>query len=205
MEDTEAIHQAFDLVVRRRVEDIGNPFAVAPVAGKLFLVSGLPPAGVPALVEEKIRFPGTKLFIDPFGADGSDIGTTQILKRLIGFNVSWNLNLDSKMFAEDVDSNSGVYGRGELIGSGQVRLEADRPDEFRQLKRLDELSLRIEQEGSVLEPDVRKMARINCPRIIWTARTRDTRNNKTQTMAGWIYENVPFTEVTTRNGLSVLP
>lgn len=182
---------------------VTTAFDVATVAGDLFLIAGLPPAGVSPLIEEKIRFPGTKLFLDPYGAA---IGTTQILKRFIGFNVSWNLNLDSKMFAEDVDSNSGIYGRGELIGSGQVRLEADRPDEFRQLKRLDELSLRIEQLGSELAPGVRKLARIDCPRIVWTARTRDTRNNnKTQTMAFWIYENVPYTEVTTRMGLPVLP
>ncbi len=185
---------------------VTTPFAVAPAAGTLFLISGLPPDGVAPLVEEKIRFPGTRLFLDPYGVDGSDIGITQILKRFIGFNVSWNLNLDPKMFGEDVDSNSGIYGRGELIGSGQVRLEADRPDEFRQLKRLDQLSLRIEQEGSELAPGVRKLARINCLRIVWTARTRDARNNnRTQTMAFWIYEDVPYTEVVTRMGLPVLP
>jgi len=76
----------------------------------------------------------------------------------------------------------------------------------RQLKRLDQLSIRIQQEGSIITGSTPKLARIDLGRVVWTARTRDTRNNKkTQTMAIWIYENVPFTEVTTRNGLSVLP
>jgi len=185
---------------------VSTAFDVAPQAGDTLLISGLAPAGVPPLVEDKIRFPGTELFIDPYGADGSDIGLTQILQRFIGFNVSWNLNLDPKVFAENVTGNSGVYGRGELLVSGQVRLEADRPDEYRQLKALKELSLRIRQQGSELAPGVRKLAQIDLPRVMWTQRTRDTRNNnKTQTMAFWGYYHVPVVQVTTRNGLAILP
>jgi hypothetical protein len=182
---------------------VSTDFDVTPTAGDEFLISGLPPAGVPTLTEEKIRFPGTRLFIDP--ASGT-LGTTQIRMRFIGFNVTWELNLDPKTFAEDTEGSSGVYGRGRLRVTLQIRLEADRPDEFRQLKRLDELGVRIQQEGSELAPGVRKMALIDVPRMVWTTRTRDTRNNNlTQTMAARAYYDVPFVRVQARNGLATLP
>jgi hypothetical protein len=185
---------------------VETAFTVTPVSGNTFLVAGLAPAGVPALTEEKIRFAGTKLFINPYAGNGANLGVTQILQRFIGFNVSWDLNLDPKVFAEDITGNSGVYGRGELVVSGQVRLEADRPDEYRQLKALSELSIRIEQTGSILTGTTPKMARIDLPRVMWTQRTRDARNNnKTQTMAFWGYYHVPFVRVVVRNGLATLP
>lgn len=182
---------------------VSTDFDVTPTAGDELLISGLPPAGVPTLTEEKIRFPGTKLFIDP--ASGT-LGTTQITMRFIGFNVTWELNLDPKTFAEDTEGSSGVYGRGRLRVTLQLRLEADRPDEFRQLKRLDELGVRIQQEGSILTGATRKMARIDVPRMVWTTRTKDTRNNNlTQTLAARAYYDVPFVRVQTRNGLATLP
>ena len=69
-----------------------------------------------------------------------------------------------------------------------------------------DVKIRIEQLGSDLGGGVRKLARIDIPRAMWTNRTRDTRNNnKTQTMAFWGYYASPFDTVTARNGLSVLP
>ncbi len=182
---------------------VSTPFAVTPVAGDKFLISGLPPAGVPTLVEEKIRFPGTKLFIDP--ASGT-LGTTQIKHRFISFNVAWALNMDAKWFAEDVDGPSGIYGRGMLRVTTQIQLEADRPDEFRQLKALRELGVRIQQEGSELAPGTRKMARIDLPRLTWTEKTKNTRNNnRTQTLAARAWYAVPFVRTQVRNGLATLP
>lgn len=177
---------------------------VAATAGATYLIAGLPVAGLPALVEDKIAFAGTKLYIDPF--DGT-LGTTQILQRFIGFNVTVNLTLDPKIFAENENGPSGVYGRGKLDISGQVRLEADRPDEYRQLKRLDKLALRIEKLGPEITPGgVRKMARIDIPKAVWSERTRDVRNNNlTQTMAFRAVLNTPPIRFVTRNGLSVLP
>jgi hypothetical protein len=176
---------------------------VAASAGKKYGFAGVATPGIPSLVEEKIVAAGTKLYIDP--ASGT-LGTTQIKQRFISFNVTVNLNLDPKTFMEDEDGPGGVYGRGKLEITFQIRLEADRPDEYRQLKRLDRLGIRIEKLGSDLGGGVRKMARIDIPKAIWTERTKETRNNNlTQTLAGRALLNTPPIRVVTRNGLSVLP
>ena len=175
-------------------------FETTPQAGDVFLIAGLPVAGLPALVEEKIVAAGTKLYIDPFG---TTIGTTQIRMRFISFNLTFALNVDAKTFMEDEDGPGGVYGRGELLITGQIRLEADRPDEWRQLKRLDKLAIRIEKEGSELADGVRKRARIDIPKAFWTERSRDTRNNNlTQTMA---FRSILPVTFHVRNGLAQLP
>lgn len=182
---------------------VSQAFDVTPVATDTFLIAGLPAAGLASVNEHKIQALGSKLYIDPFG---DPLGTTQILKRFISFNVTTNWNLDAKVFGEDELGPSGVYGHGALLVTAQIRLEADRPDEWRQLKELAELGIRIEKLGAEIAPGVRYMARIDLPRGVWTERTKDTRNNNlTQTLAFKSKVNVPPVRFLTRNGLSVLP
>lgn len=182
---------------------VSVPFDELPQAGDVFLIAGLPASGLPALVERKIQASGTRLFIDPVGVP---LGTTQIKKRFISFNVELNWNLDAKIFGEDEEGPSGVFGHGVFTVTAQIRLEADRPDEWRQLKALTELGIRIEKLGPEIAPGVRYMARIDLPRGVWTERTRDTRNNNlTQTLAFKSKVNVPPVRFVTRNALPVLP
>jgi hypothetical protein len=182
---------------------VSAPFDETPQAGDIFLIAGLPASGLPALAEHKIQASGTRLFIDP---GGTPLGTTQIRKRFISFNVELNWNLDAKIFGEDEDGPSGVYGHGVFTVTAQIQLEADRPDEWRQLKRLDEIGIRIEKLGPEIAPGVRSMARIDLPRGVWTERTKNTRNNNlTQTLAWKSKVNVPPVRFVTRNGLAILP
>jgi len=182
---------------------VSTPFDVAPQAGDVLLIAGLAVAGIVAVPEHKIQAAGTRVSIDPYG---DPLGTTLIRQRLIGFNVTVNWNLDAKTFLEDEEGPGGVYGHGALLVTAQLRLEADRPDEWRQLKALTELGIRIEKLGPEIAPGVRYMARIDLPRGVWTERTKDTRNNNlTQTMAWKSKVNVPPVRFVTRNGLAVLP
>lgn len=183
---------------------VSADWETAPQAGDVFRIAGQFPAGIPVLSEEKIQNGGTRLFIDD--ASGT-IGTTQILKRFISFNVTTRLNLDPKRFMENEDGEySGLFGRGRLQIDGQIRLEFDRYDEIAAAKSLREMAIRIEKLGTELEPGVRKMARIDVHRAVWNEPTRDQRNNNlTQTLAFRAYEAFPPIELITRNGLSVLP
>jgi len=182
---------------------VETPFDVAPAAGERFLIGFLPPDDIPLLVEEKIKAAGTKLFLD-HGA--SPLGTTQIKLRFISFSITIALNIENKVFMENENERSGVYGRGSMDITGQVRLEADRPDEFRQLLDGTDLKMRIEKEGTELAPGVRKRARIDIQELNWTQRTKDTRNNnKTQTLAFRATSAAVPILFATRNGLSVLP
>ena len=182
---------------------LGSALPTVPTTGEKFVVGLLGPAGVPVIAEEKIKAAGTKVFIDP--ATGT-IGTTQILQRVISGNITVGLNLDNKAFAENEYERSGVYGRGKVNVTGQLRLEFDRPDEIRQMRRMGQFKIRFQKEGSELSPGVRKLWQPDIPLAVWTDRTRDTRNNNlTQTMAfSGISPTLPI-EFTTRNGLSVLP
>lgn len=181
---------------------VSTDFDTPPAAGEKFLIGWLPPASIPFLEEEKIKAGGTKLFLDTTKA----LGTTQILKRFISFNVTIDLKLDNKVFAENEFDRSGVYGRASMDITGQIRLEADRLDEIRQLQALTDMKIRFEKEGSLLAPGIRKMARIDIEKANWTDRTRDTRNNnKTRTLTFRATSETLPIEFVTRNGLSVLP
>lgn len=183
---------------------IDGAFGTTPTAGDKFLISFLPPAGIPALVEEKIKAGGTKLYIDQ-GATA--IGTTQILKRFRSFNVTMEaVGIDNKVFMENEFDRSGVYGFDRWDITGQVRLEFDRPDEIRQLLATRDLKMRIEKLGSLLGPGVPKMARIDLLDLNWITQARDNVNsNLTQTLAFRAAAQVTPITWSTRNGLATLP
>jgi len=182
---------------------VSPAFDPVPTVGEAFLIGWLPPAGIPQLIEEKIKAAGTKLFLD-HGATA--LGTTQIKQRFISFSLTIALNIENKVFMENENDRSGVFGRGSIDITGQIRLEADRPDELRQLLQGTDLKIRIEKEGTELATGVRKRARIDIPEANWTQRTRDTRNNnKTQTLAFRATSPTLPIQFGTRNGLATLP
>jgi len=182
---------------------LGSPLPSAPATGQKFVVGILAPAGIPVLTEEKIKAAGTKVYIDP---ESGTIGTTQILQRIISGNITVALNAENKAFAENEFDRSGVYGFGRIDVTAQLRLEFDRPDEIRQMKRMDKFRVRFQKEGTELAPGVKKLWQPDIPLAVWTGKTRDTRNNnltQTMTLRG-ISPTLPI-EFATRNGLATLP
>lgn len=182
---------------------IEGTFPVTPANGDKFLISFLPPAGIPQLSEEKIKTAGTKLFIDTTSA----LGTTQILRRFISFNIDMvPVDIENKAFMENEFDRSGVYGFGRWDVTGQIRLEFDRPTEIRQLLAMSDLKIRIEKTGSLLAPGIPRMARIDMSEANWVTRDQDERNNNlTQTLAFRATAQTTPIKWITRNGLSALP
>lgn len=183
---------------------VSTAFETAPSTGAKFRIAGQFPAGVTTIKEEKIPAAGTKLWILP--ANGTPTDLNNIRKRIISANFNLALNLDPKPFLEnEAGTTSGIYGRGALKITGSIRMEFDRYDEIKQMKALDELLIRVEKEGSELEPGVRKMARVEALRAVWNDHTRDSRNNNlTQTLSFRSYLETPPIRFTTRNGLVTL-
>jgi hypothetical protein len=182
---------------------VDTPYALAPTAGTPVRVGYVPPAGIVPLAQNRIKAAGTKVYLDP--ATGT-IGTTLIPQRIISGNVDVDLQLDSKAFSENEFERSGIYGRGSVKASGQLVIEADKPDEINQYRRMDRPKLRIEKLGPQIAPGVFMMLRIDVPVIVWMDRTPGTRNNNKTQQLMWqaISPTVPI-EFWTRNTLATLP
>lgn len=84
---------------------------------------------------------GTKVFLDE---DAGDIGTTQIVGRMISTNVTVNNGAaDAKRFLEHAVNERGRPSLGELMVTFQLHLELDRRDEFLAFRQNEVRALRI--------------------------------------------------------------
>lgn len=192
-EDTLTVDEAFDTI---------------PDNGALFRIEGnLPTITVPEW--EKIPTYGTQVFIDEVGS----IGDTLITDRIINVSLSVNTNRTTKRFLDNPsDQVSRRSGRGEQVITGSIRLELDRRDEYVAWQNLQERSLRIEQFGSVIDPDAtpvptRKRAWIDLERVAFGTPTEDSReNNMTLTVpfTAYLPEGAPILIVGAKNKIANL-
>ena len=184
-----------------------SPALAGSPSGKVFRIEGLFTAGVPFTAYDAIRAQGTRLYIDPVGGT---IGTTQILDRLISFNVTVANMRTTKRFAEHVDTYSTRTGRGKRMITGQVRLEFDRRDEYEQFDQMKEVMLRFAQTGPALSatPGDEMSATIDLNRVVWDTVDLDEReNNITATFAfvAYLPASAPILEISVVNDLATLP
>jgi hypothetical protein len=178
---------------------LSTAFNPVPVIGDAFRLEGLFTAGIANADEVKIATPGTKVYIDPAGGT---IGTRQILNRMISGNLTVANALAPKWFLENIDNPSNKMDEGDRIISGQLQMEFDRRDEYEQLANLDEVMIRIEKEGPVIDATEGStyLARIDVARAYWTNYTPGTRqNNITATFAfdAYVPASDPILEITT--------
>lgn len=188
---------------------VDQSFDETPAAGNVFRIEG----NLPALVVpeyEKIPTYGTQVFIDEVGS----IGQTLITDRIINVSISSNTNRSTKRFLDNPsDQVSKRSGRGAQPVTGSIRLELDRRDEYVAWQNLQERSLRIEQFGSVIDPDAtpeptRKRAWIDLERVAFGTPTEDSReNNMTVTVpfTAYLPESAPILIVGAKNTLPSLP
>lgn len=131
---------------------------------------------------------GTKVFLD---ADAEDIGTTQILGRVISTNVTVNHGAgDSKRFLEHLANERGRPSLGELMVTGQVRVELDRRDEFLAFRQNELRALRIQSpDGPLIETvssvDVYHGIELDFPVMHFTDITKDERGNNLTATLSW--------------------
>jgi len=156
---------------------------------------------------ETIKIEGARLFLDRYNAAISTLGTTDVSERILSFNITQTLNLARKRRLPGI---IGRIGRGAREISGTVRFEFDRWDEYREWEEDDEISIRIEKAGSVIDAGAnsRKLARIDVERAIWDAFTPDTDNNNMTMSLSFVAllpDNDPIATFTAKNRLATLP
>lgn len=180
----------------------------AAVAGDIFHIAGaFPVISVPEY--ERITAEGTDVFLDVYDPDTSTLGTTNVSDRIVSWNVTQTLTLTPKYRAS---GQLARYGRGARWITGTLRFEADRWDEYREWEDDTLLSIRIEKEGSVIDPDAgpatNKLARIDVEKAIWDVPTDDVdQNNLTLslTFVAILVPGDPILTVSAINQLATLP
>jgi len=185
---------------------VSTAFDPVPAATVPFHVAGQFPV-IANPDYESITLEGTKLFLDLYNAGASTLGTTDVSERILAFNISNTLNLARKRRLPGI---VGRTGRGAREISGTIRFEFDRWDEYRQWEEDDEISIRIEKEGSLIDTGAgsRKLARIDVERAAWDAFTPDTDNNNITMSLSFVAllpDNDPIATFTAKNTLVTLP
>lgn len=158
---------------------------VNPDATTLFRVEGLFEAGIPNASGEKISTPGTRVFVDALGLP---IGSTQILERMVSGNISVNNQLAPKWFAENEENPSDKIDEGYRIVTGQLTMEFDRRDEYEQMMALDEVAIRFEKDGPVIDETAgtRYQAQVDVVRAAWENMSMQTRQNNITATFGFL-------------------
>jgi hypothetical protein len=173
--------------------------------GTVYRIEGLFTPGLAFPLYDSIVVPGTQLYIDP--ADGT-IGTNAIADRMISYNITVNNARTGKRFADNVEELSTRTGRGKRIISGQVRLEFDRRDEYEQYENLDEVAIRVYQEGPELAAAEPMWARIDVARAVWDVVDEDERDNNITATFGFVAylpESDPITTFAAKHDLAANP
>lgn len=147
----------------------------APAIGDLFYISGL----FPTLAEadyDTITMEGTRIFLDVHNPSATTIGTTNVSERVASFNVTQTLNLANKRRAPGV---IGRIGRGGREVSGTLQFEFDRWDEYKKWMEDEEISIRIEKPGPVIDATAgsTQNVQLNIERAAFDAWTEATDQN----------------------------
>lgn len=140
-----------------------------------FYISGLFPVVADPDYDE-IGMEGTKIFLDLYNPSSSSLGTTEVSDRTLSFNVTQALNLSTKRRASGI---IGRTGRGAREVSGTLRFEYDRWDEYKKWIEDQEISIRIEKLGPVINAGegTNHKATIDIERAVFDAWTEDADNN----------------------------
>lgn len=185
---------------------VETAFGEAVTAGDvLYISAAFPTIATPDY--ETITLEGTKVYLDAYNASSSTIGTTDVSERVLSFNVTQSLSLARK---RRMPGNIGRIGRGAREISGTVRFEFDRWDEYVAWRDAEELSIRIEKEGSVIDADAgtTKLARIDVERAVFDSWTEDAdNNNMTASLAflALLPASEPILTISAKNTLATLP
>lgn len=157
-----------------------NPLPTAPFP---FHIAALLPI-VADEDEEVIPVEGTKLFIDGYDPV-LKTGTTDVSERIVSFNATVSSAITAKT---RLPGRIGRVGRGTRIISGTIRFEDDRWDERKQWEDNDFISLRIFQEGSVIDPDAgtNKFAQIDVNKAVWDTITPDEEGSNMTTSISFL-------------------
>ncbi len=176
-----------------------------PVAGEVFRVEANMPV-IAVMDDEIIKTAGTKFYLDPVG---TTLGTTQVVDRVISFNMTVRSNRTTKKFVDTPEGqNSRRSGRGAREVTGQIRLELDRRDEFWAWANKQERGLLIRQTGTEIDTGIAHEAVIEIPRIAFETPVEDTReNNMTVTVpfVGFLHDTEDIFTIDVVNDLATLP
>lgn len=184
---------------------VDEAFTSAAAAGDVFRVEANLPV-IPMMDTETVKAAGTKFFLDPYG---EPIGTTQILDRIISFNMTVKSNRTSKKFLDTPEGQvSRRSGRGAREVTGQIRFELDRRDEYVAWLQRWQRGLKVSQEGSEIDSGINNSIALEIPRIAFETPTEDTReNNMTVTVpfVGYLPATEPIFTLDVVNDLATLP
>lgn len=185
---------------------VSDAFSEAVVAGDVFYIS----AALPTIANpdyETIVTEGTQFFLDPYNSATSSVGTTEVTDRIVSFNVTQSLQLARKRRLSGI---IGRLGRGAREITGTVRFEFDRWDEYKEWINNEEVSIRIQKVGSVIDSgaSTNKLARIDVERAAWGAWTEDADNNNmtvSLSFRAYLPATGPIMTVAAKNQLATLP
>ncbi len=152
-----------------------------------------------------IEMEGTKIFLDVYNPSASTLGTTEVSDRVLSFNISQVLNLANKRRASGI---IGRTGRGAREVSGTIRFEYDRWDEYKKWIENEELSIRIEKTGPVIDSGAgtNQLAQLNVERAVFDAWTEDAdNNNMTVSLTFLAYQETPVWNPIVKTTLASLP
>lgn len=178
--------------------------APAPTAGMKFYISAVFPT-LPEADFDTITMEGTKLYLDLHNPSASSLGTTDISERVLSFNVTQQLNLANKRRLPGV---IGRIGRGAREVTGTIQFEYDRWDEYKKWIEDEEVSIRIEKLGPIIDPTAgtRQLAQINIERAAFDDWTEGTdQNNMTVNLTFRALQNTPPWQIKVVTDMSVLP
>lgn len=147
----------------------------APSTPTKFYISGVFPT-LPDTDSDTITMEGTRIFLDVYNSSASALGTTNVSERVASFNVTQTLNLATKRRAPGVIAK---VGRGAREVTGTLQFEYDRWDEYAKWIGDQEISIRIEKPGPVIDASAGTThnAQINIERAVFDAWTEATDNN----------------------------
>lgn len=154
---------------------------------------------------DTITMEGTEIFLDVYDANSSTIGTTNVSDRVLSFNVTQTLNLANKRRASGV---IGRVGRGAREVSGTLQFEYDRWDEYAKWIGDQEISIRIQKKGPVIDSGAgtNQLAQINIERAVFDAWTEATdENNMTVNLTFVALQESPTWELVVKTDLVTLP
>jgi hypothetical protein len=175
----------------------------APTAGDPFYVSSVFPA-IANPDYDPIPMEGTTVYLDLYNASASTLGTTDISDRVLSFNVSQTLGLARKRRSSGI---IGRMGRGGREVSGTLRFEFDRWDEYKKFIEDQEISIRIEQTGPVIDATAgtTQLARIDVERAAFDSWTEDEdNNNMTVSLTFVALLETPVWEVAVKTDLATI-
>lgn len=184
---------------------VDEAFDTIPSAGDVFRVEANMPV-VAVMDDELIKTSGTEFYLDDLD---TALGTTQVMDRVISFNMTVRSNRTTKKFLETPEGQtSRRSGRGAREVTGQFRLELDRRDEFWAWINKQERGLMIRQTGTEIDTGITHEAVIEIPRIAFETPTEDTReNNMTVTVpfVGFLHPTEDIFTIDVVNDLPTLP